>query len=52
MRWKVMVSAPYMQPVIDRFRPVFDENGIVLIVPPVNERLEEEELLEHQSSSW
>lgn len=41
---KVLVSAPYMQPVIDRFRPVFKQNGIDLLVPPVNERVEEEEL--------
>lgn len=40
-----MVSAPYMQPEIDRFRPVFEEHNIELIVPPVDERLSEEELL-------
>lgn len=46
MRWKVLVSAPYMQPVIERFRPVFAANEIELLVPPVNERLEESDLLE------
>lgn len=46
MRWKVMVSAPYMQPVIDRFRPIFEENDIELVIPPVRERLSEEELLQ------
>ena len=45
MSWKVLVSAPYMQSVLDRFRPVFEENNIELLVPPVNERLEEEDLL-------
>ncbi len=45
MRWKVLISAPYMQPVIDRFRSIFQENEIELIVPPVSERFEEEELL-------
>lgn len=35
-----------MQPVIDRFRPFFDEHGIELVVPPVAERLSESELLE------
>ena len=45
MKWKVLVSAPYMQPVIDRFRNKFDENNIELIIPPVNERMEEKELL-------
>lgn len=45
MRRKVLISAPYMQPVIDRFRPIFDENQIDLVIPPVNERLEEADLL-------
>jgi len=45
MRWKVMISAPYMQPVIDRFKPFFEEHGIELVIPFVNERLGEEELL-------
>ncbi len=45
MKWKVLVSAPYMQPVLDRFRHIFKENDIELVVPPVNERLSENELL-------
>lgn len=45
MRWKVLLSAPYMQSVVERFRPYFEENGIELFVPPVNERLEEADLL-------
>jgi len=45
MGWKVLVTAPYMQPVIDRFRPVFAENDIEIFVPPVNERFEEADLL-------
>jgi D-3-phosphoglycerate dehydrogenase len=36
-----------MQPVIDRFREVFRENDIELVVPPVAERLDEEELLRY-----
>ncbi|MCS3662064.1 NAD(P)-dependent oxidoreductase [Salinibacter ruber] len=46
MAHKVLISAPYMQPEVDRFRPVFDEYGIEVFVPQVEERLEEEELLE------
>ncbi len=46
MRWRVLVTAPYMQHVIDRFRPIFDKHDIELIIPPVEERLEEEDLLE------
>lgn len=45
MAWKVLVSAPYMQPVIERFRPMFEAHGVELFVPPVHERLEEEQLL-------
>lgn len=43
---KVMVSAPYMQPVIDRFRNRFEEEDIELVIPPVEERMEEDELLD------
>jgi D-3-phosphoglycerate dehydrogenase len=46
MTWKVLVSAPYMQPVLERFRPVFEANDIEVIVPPVKERLSEDELLQ------
>ncbi len=45
MNWKVMVSAPYMRQVIGRFQPIFEENNIELVLPPVVERLSEEELL-------
>ena len=45
MTRKVLISAPYMQPVIERFRSVFDERNIELIIPAVEERMEEEQLL-------
>jgi len=45
MNWKVLISAPYLQPVIDRFRPVFAKKNIELVIPPVKERMSEEELL-------
>lgn len=41
----VLLSAPYMLPVIGRFQPVFDHYGIKLILPQVQERLEEEQIL-------
>ncbi len=41
----VLVSAPYMLPVIERFRPLLERYGIELMLVPVAERLEEEELL-------
>ena len=42
---QVLMSAPYMLPFLDRFRPVFEHYGIQLLAPEVNERLEEVELL-------
>ena len=45
MTWKVLVSAPYMQPVLDRLHEVFEEHDIEVVVPAVKERLSEEELL-------
>lgn len=46
MKWKVLVSAPYMQPVPEKYRKILEENDVELIVPPVKERLSEKELLE------
>jgi D-3-phosphoglycerate dehydrogenase len=43
----VLLTAPYMIPFVDRFAPVFKHYGINLIVPDVNERLEEAQLLEY-----
>ena len=45
MKWKVLVSAPYLQPVLDQFRPTLAAHGIDLVVPLVRERLAEDELL-------
>ena len=45
MKWKVLVSAPYMQAVLDRFRNELEVRGVEMVVPPVQERLEEEVLL-------
>jgi D-3-phosphoglycerate dehydrogenase len=41
----VLLTAPYMIPSLDRFRPVFAKHGIDLIVPEVRERMEEANLL-------
>jgi D-3-phosphoglycerate dehydrogenase len=45
MSWKVLVTAPYFQTVVERFQPELTKHGIKLVVPEVNERMEEEELL-------
>jgi D-3-phosphoglycerate dehydrogenase / 2-oxoglutarate reductase len=44
-KWKVLISAPYMQPVIERFRGELEAKGIELFIPTVNERFEEADLL-------
>jgi D-3-phosphoglycerate dehydrogenase len=46
MAFRVLVSAPYMQPVVASFRKVFAEHDVDIVMPPVNERMEEKELLE------
>lgn len=41
----ILMSAPYMIPFMDRFKPVFDQHGIEVIIAPVRERLEEDQIL-------
>ena len=41
----VLVSAPYMIPIVDDFRPKLEALGIELMVVPVQERLNEDDLL-------
>lgn len=41
----ILFSAPYMIPFLDRFGPLFEKLGVGLIVPEVEERLDEETLL-------
>ena len=45
MKWRVLVTAPYFLPVLDKYRPLFEKEEIELVVAPVRERLEEAELL-------
>src|SRR5215207_1158873 len=47
MKYTVLLTAPYMIPFADRFRPVFDKYSIELIIPEVHERMEEDELLNY-----
>ncbi|MGC4032102.1 MAG: phosphoglycerate dehydrogenase [Tepidisphaeraceae bacterium] len=46
MRYKVLLSAPYMIPFADRFVPELEAAGCEVVIPNVNERLEEADLLE------
>ena len=41
----VLVSAPYIIPIIDRFQHVFEEHLLKLIIADVHERLSEEQVL-------
>jgi D-3-phosphoglycerate dehydrogenase len=43
---RILLSAPYMIPIYERFRPLFEEAGLEVIVAEVRERLSEAELLE------
>jgi D-3-phosphoglycerate dehydrogenase len=45
MKWRVLVSAPYMLPELDKFRPRLEAEGVEIVTTRVNERLSEEELL-------
>jgi D-3-phosphoglycerate dehydrogenase / 2-oxoglutarate reductase len=45
MKNTILISAPYLLPVVDRFRPVFEHYDLEIILAKVNERLSEEELL-------
>jgi D-3-phosphoglycerate dehydrogenase len=47
MKYTILFTAPYMIPFVDRFKPVFDQYNIDLIVPEVHERMEESELLNY-----
>jgi len=43
----ILLTAPYMLPFLDRFRPVFKNYGFELVVPHVHERMEEDDLLKY-----
>lgn len=47
MRYRVLVSAPYFQAALEKFREELEGRGVELLTPPVQERLAEEELLRH-----
>ena len=47
MKYTVLLTAPYMIPVLDRFRPVFDQYKLDLMIPNVHERMEESDLLHY-----
>ena len=44
-RYTILLSAPYMLPYTDRFIPILDQLGCDVIIPEVNERLSEDEVL-------
>src|SRR3989344_4626135 len=46
MKYKALISAPYFQPIAERFRDQFEKESIEMIIPPVKERLSEQELLD------
>ena len=44
-RWKVLVTAPYARPCIERYRRALEEAGCDVVVACATERLEEDQLL-------
>ncbi len=44
-KYKALISAPYFQPIAERFRDQFEKEGVEMIIPAVHERLSEQELL-------
>lgn len=45
MKWRVLITAPYMLPVVEEFRPRLLAEGVEVVTARVSERLSEEELL-------
>lgn len=45
MKWRVLISAPYMLPVLEEFRPRLEAEGVEILSVDVRERLSEVELL-------
>jgi D-3-phosphoglycerate dehydrogenase len=47
MKKTILLTAPYMLPFLERFKPVFARYDLDLIVPDVEERMEEADLLKY-----
>src|SRR6185369_10568612 len=47
MKNTILFTAPYMIPFVDRFQPIFKKYDLELIVPDVQERMEEDDLLKY-----
>lgn len=47
MTYTVLLTAPYMLPFLERFMPVFEKYNLEIIVPDVQERMEEDDLLKY-----
>lgn len=47
MKKTILFTAPYMIQFVDRFKPVFEKYDLELIVPDVQERMEEADLLQY-----
>lgn len=47
MKYQILFTAPYMIPFVDRFKPIFDQYDLQLIIPDVQERMEEVDLLKY-----
>ncbi|MFH1780850.1 MAG: phosphoglycerate dehydrogenase [Candidatus Nealsonbacteria bacterium] len=46
-KWKILITAPYLQMVIEDYRHIFNEHQIEIVVPTVKEKMLEDELLKY-----
>jgi D-3-phosphoglycerate dehydrogenase len=46
-QFTILFTAPYMLPLLPRFKPFFEKHGLDLILPEVIERLEEPDLMKY-----
>jgi len=47
MKHTILLTAPYLLPFLDRFKPILENYNFDLIVPDVQERMEEDDLLKY-----
>ena len=47
MTYTILLTAPYMLSFLERFKPVFEKYNLEVIVPDVQERMEEDDLLKY-----
>jgi D-3-phosphoglycerate dehydrogenase len=47
MKYKVLITAPYLQPILKNYQNIFDLHQIEVVAPAVKEKMSEKELLKY-----